>query len=88
MSYYAGLVLISYSWERFLHDFSDPLKVLLNARKMIKPSGRLINLDWKKEPLKFGPPLQIKFSEEKAPASSSPPDLAVESTAAAGLIII
>jgi ubiquinone/menaquinone biosynthesis C-methylase UbiE len=49
-----------------LHDFEDPLKVLLNARKMLKPSGRLINLDWKKEPMVLGPPLQIRFSKEQA----------------------
>jgi ubiquinone/menaquinone biosynthesis C-methylase UbiE len=49
-----------------LHDFADPAKVLMNARKMIKPSGRLVNLDWKKEPMTLGPPLQIRFSIEKA----------------------
>jgi ubiquinone/menaquinone biosynthesis C-methylase UbiE len=49
-----------------LHDFEDPMKVLLNARKMLKPSGRLINLDWKKEPMVLGPPLRIRFSKEQA----------------------
>jgi ubiquinone/menaquinone biosynthesis C-methylase UbiE len=48
-----------------LHDFEDPMKVLLNARKMLKPSGRLINLDWKKEPMVLGPPLRIRFSKEQ-----------------------
>jgi ubiquinone/menaquinone biosynthesis C-methylase UbiE len=49
-----------------LHDFRDPIKVLANAKRMLKPTGRLIDLDWKKEPMHLGPPLQIKFSEEKA----------------------
>jgi ubiquinone/menaquinone biosynthesis C-methylase UbiE len=49
-----------------LHDFSDPSKVLSNAKRMLKPTGRLIDLDWKKEPMQLGPPLQIRFSEEKA----------------------
>jgi ubiquinone/menaquinone biosynthesis C-methylase UbiE len=49
-----------------LHDFEDPLKVLLNARKMLKPSGRVINLDWKKEPMVLGPPMPIRFSKEQA----------------------
>jgi len=49
-----------------LHDFSDPNKVLSNAKRMLKPSGRLIDLDWKKEPMRLGPPLQIRFSKEKA----------------------
>ncbi len=44
-----------------LHDFRDPLTVLQNARQMLKTSGRLINLDWKKEPMSLGPPLEIRF---------------------------
>jgi ubiquinone/menaquinone biosynthesis C-methylase UbiE len=49
-----------------LHDFRDPAKVLQNAKKMIKPAGTLVNLDWKKKPMPFGPPMQIRFSEEQA----------------------
>jgi len=49
-----------------LHDFQDPAKVLENARVMIKPAGRLVNLDWKKEPMEIGPPLEIRFYEQMA----------------------
>jgi ubiquinone/menaquinone biosynthesis C-methylase UbiE len=49
-----------------LHDFADPAKVLKNAKHMIKPTGRLIDLDWKKQEEPFGPPVAIRFSEEKA----------------------
>jgi ubiquinone/menaquinone biosynthesis C-methylase UbiE len=49
-----------------LHDFQDPSRVLENARKMVKPAGRLVNLDWKKEPMKLGPPVEIRFSQETA----------------------
>jgi ubiquinone/menaquinone biosynthesis C-methylase UbiE len=49
-----------------LHDFRDPAKVLINAKKMLKPGARLIDLDWKKEPMELGPPLQIRFSQEEA----------------------
>jgi len=49
-----------------LHDFAEPSKVLENAKKILKPAGRLINLDWKKESMKLGPPLQIRFSEKQA----------------------
>jgi ubiquinone/menaquinone biosynthesis C-methylase UbiE len=49
-----------------LHDFDDPAKVLRNAARMIKPSGRLVDLDWKKKPMNFGPPDNIRFSEEEA----------------------
>lgn len=48
------------------HDFSDPNKVLSNVKRMLKPTGRLIDLDWKKEPMRLGPPLQIRFNVEKA----------------------
>jgi ubiquinone/menaquinone biosynthesis C-methylase UbiE len=48
-----------------LHDFRDPAKVLLNANAMLKPSGKLVNVDWKKKPTAFGPPLHIRFSEEE-----------------------
>jgi ubiquinone/menaquinone biosynthesis C-methylase UbiE len=49
-----------------LHDFSMPAKVLGNAKTMLKPAGRLVDLDWKKELTGFGPPLEIRFSEEQA----------------------
>ena len=49
-----------------LHDFADPQKVLMNAEKMLKPSGRLIDLDWKDEPMDFGPPPEKRFSMQKA----------------------
>jgi ubiquinone/menaquinone biosynthesis C-methylase UbiE len=53
-------------YNTVLHDFRDPAKVLRNAKTMIKPSGKLVNVDWKKKPTAFGPPLQIRFSEEQA----------------------
>jgi ubiquinone/menaquinone biosynthesis C-methylase UbiE len=49
-----------------LHDFDEPSRVLLNAKVMLKPSRCLVDVDWKKEPMKFGPPLTIRFSEQKA----------------------
>jgi ubiquinone/menaquinone biosynthesis C-methylase UbiE len=49
-----------------LHDFADPGKVLQNARQMIRTDGWLIDLDWKKQEMPFGPPVEIRFSEEQA----------------------
>jgi ubiquinone/menaquinone biosynthesis C-methylase UbiE len=49
-----------------LHDFEDPTKVLQNAMQMLKPSGKVIDLDWKKEAMPFGPPVDIRFSESTA----------------------
>jgi len=49
-----------------LHDFKDPLQVLRNAKMMLKPEGILVDLDWKDEPMEFGPPLEKRFSQETA----------------------
>jgi FkbM family methyltransferase len=49
-----------------LHDFHDAAKVLQNARRMVKASGKVVDLDWKKQRMAFGPPEHIRFSEEKA----------------------
>ena len=55
---------ILYSMD--LHDFSEPVKVIQNAKQMIKPTGHLIDLDWKKQQMSFGPPVAIRFSQEQA----------------------
>ncbi len=49
-----------------LHDFEDAGKVLQNAHTMLKHDGLLANLDWKKQPMDFGPPLHIRFNEAEA----------------------
>jgi len=49
-----------------LHDFESASKVLSNAKRMLKHGGRLVDLDWKKKPMDLGPPLGMRFSEEKA----------------------
>jgi len=49
-----------------LHDFRDPAQVLLNAKTMIGPKGRLVDLDWKDQPMPFGPPPEKRFSIDKA----------------------
>ena len=58
---FADLILLS----TVLHDFNDAQKVLKNAFKMLKPSAKLINIDWKKEYSNFGPPLEKRFSVDK-----------------------
>jgi len=70
--------------SRVLHDFKDPEKVLRNAKTMLKPAGRLVNLDWKKKHTMFGPPLHIRFSEEQAADLIRAAGFAVESVKSAG----
>lgn len=45
-----------------LHDFDDASKVLVNAREMVKSTGKVVDLDWKKESMRIGPPIQMRFS--------------------------
>jgi ubiquinone/menaquinone biosynthesis C-methylase UbiE len=49
-----------------LHDFDDPEKVLANAKTMLKPGGKIVDVDWKKMQMDFGPPYEVRFSEQKA----------------------
>ena len=52
-----------------LHDFENPLKVLANARELLKPEGTVVDLDWKKEPRQqHGPPLEKRLSQDEASA--------------------
>jgi ubiquinone/menaquinone biosynthesis C-methylase UbiE len=67
-----------------LHDFKDPVKVLCNAKSMLKPSGVLVNLDWKKLQMPFGPPFQIRFSEQQASEFMVQAGLTVETVKDAG----
>jgi ubiquinone/menaquinone biosynthesis C-methylase UbiE len=49
-----------------MHDFQDPQKVLKNAHQMLKMDGKLVNLDWKKIEMEFGPPVGKRFAEATA----------------------
>jgi ubiquinone/menaquinone biosynthesis C-methylase UbiE len=49
-----------------LHDFRDPVAAIRNAKRMLGPRGRLVDLDWKDEPMDLGPPQGIRFPVGKA----------------------
>ena len=68
-----------------LHDFDDPAKVLKNAKRMLKSTGRLINLDWKKEHMNFGPPYARRFTEDQTRNMIEEAGFIVESTEDTGL---
>ncbi len=52
-------------YSMVLHDFFDPSKVLLNAKRMLKHEGHVVDLDWKKQEVPFGPPFKTRFDEAK-----------------------
>jgi ubiquinone/menaquinone biosynthesis C-methylase UbiE len=68
-----------------LHDFRNIGKVLGNSRKMLKSSGRLVDLDWRKEPMTFGPPLQIRLTEKEAAKKIEKAGFKIESTRSVGV---
>jgi ubiquinone/menaquinone biosynthesis C-methylase UbiE len=47
-----------------LHDF--PPSTIAEAVRLLKPQGRLVNIDWKKQSTPTGPPLSIRLSPEQA----------------------
>jgi ubiquinone/menaquinone biosynthesis C-methylase UbiE len=67
-----------------LHDFQDPSQVLQNAKIIIKKTGRLVDLDWKKEAA-IGPPPHIRFDEAKAFKLIEAAGFKVESVEESGL---
>ncbi len=67
-----------------LHDFMDPVKVLQNAKEMLKPSGRLVDLDWKDIVMDFGPPAEKRFSVAKAKNLIESAGFAIQSVGDAG----
>ena len=52
---------------------------------MLKPDGKLINLDWKKIATSLGPPVSIRFSEETASKMIEAAGFKVESVQDSGL---
>ena len=71
-------------YSMVLHDFNDPLQVLQNAKKMLKLNGKLVDLDWKKKQMSFGPPEHIRFSEKKAADLAMQAGFTIESIKEAG----
>jgi len=67
-----------------LHDFEDAAKVIRNARRMLKPSGRLFNLDWKKERTDRGPSFMKRFSQDYAAGLIKSAGFAIENIRTSG----
>ena len=47
-----------------LHDFYNPKLTLENSRKMLKKGGFLVNMDWKRNNSRNGPPPEKRLSED------------------------
>ena len=58
-----------------LHDI--PAETLTEAVRLLRPGGRFVNVDWKKEPTEWGPPVEIRLD----------PDAAARRLVGAGLVM-
>lgn len=46
------------------HELEDPIMVIKETLRLLKDSGKLIIIDWKKEETPEGPPIPIRVTEE------------------------
>ena len=62
-----------------LHDFYDPLRVLINSKQMLKSGGIIFDFDWQKKEGEFGPPYEKRFSPEHVKELANRSGLTVKS---------
>lgn len=46
------------------HELDDPEKMLTECKRILKPGGKILISDWKKEEMPMGPPLDIRCNPE------------------------
>jgi ubiquinone/menaquinone biosynthesis C-methylase UbiE len=49
-----------------LHEFSDKKKTIEEIRRVLKPEGQAVIINFKKEDTGFGPPVAIRVSQIQA----------------------
>ena len=49
-----------------LHELGEPAQFLTEAKRMLKPSGRLIVLEWVPQEEPMGPPVHERIAEEES----------------------
>ena len=60
-----------------LHEFRDREQMIGEMRRVLRPEGKVVIVDFKKEDTGFGPPVAIRVSEEQAKHLFEKKDLAV-----------
>lgn len=55
-------------WHTMYHDVADRSAALDEMRRILKPGGRWVIVDWDKKPMEVGPPLTVRMSPDEVKA--------------------
>ncbi len=61
------------------HELLDPIKFLKNLKVLCRKEGKMVIIDWKKEPRDMGPPPEEVYAEEEVLSLLQRGDLTIES---------
>jgi FkbM family methyltransferase len=67
------------------HDIEDRVAFLSEVRRIARPKAAVVDIDWQKIETGFGPPLQIRLSEEESRRIMTTSGFSVTGTISAGL---
>lgn len=51
-----------------LHEVEDPVRLLREVRRLLKPGGRVLVLEWQKKETPMGPPVSERLTEDETRA--------------------
>lgn len=55
-------------WHTMYHDVADRPKSVAEMRRILKPGGRWVIVDWEKRPMDQGPPESVRFHPQEVVA--------------------
>ena len=67
-----------------LHDVADRKAFLKEVKRICKSKATVVDIDWKKAEMEFGPPLEIRLAESESRRILSKNGLAVSRRVEAG----
>jgi len=46
------------------HELEDPVRMLQESNRLLKPGGKILIVDWAKKEIPFGPPMEIRVAAD------------------------